>query len=206
MLSIAINALRASLVTFALCGLLYPLALTRLGQWILPFQANGSLERSSEGTILGSRIIGQQWNGPEWFHGRPSATMGTDLNDPSKAVPAPYNAANSTGSNLGPTSKRLLERLAADRKVLEESQPEFAGRLLPADMLTASASGLDPDISPANAALQLDRVAHARGVAPAQVQALLEQHVTGRGLGIFGEPRVNVLALNLALQQVYPKR
>ena len=206
MLSIAINALRASLVTFALCGLLYPLALTGLGQWILPFQANGSLERSSEGTIVGSRIIGQQWNGPEWFHGRPSATMGTDPNDPSKAVPAPYNAANSTGSNLGPTSKRLLERLAADRKVLEESQPEFAGRLLPADMLTASASGLDPDISPANAALQVDRVAHARGVAPAQVQALLEQHVTGRGLGIFGEPRVNVLALNLALQQVYPKR
>jgi K+-transporting ATPase ATPase C chain len=206
MLSIAINALRAALVTFALCGLLYPLALTGLGQWILPFQANGSLKRNADGTILGSRIIGQQWNGPEWFHGRPSATMGTDLNDPSKAVPAPYNAANSAGSNLGPTSKRLLERLAADRKVLEKSQPEFAGRLLPADMLTASASGLDPDISPANAALQLDRVAHARGVAPAQVQALLEQHVTGRGLGIFGEPRVNVLALNLALQQLYPKR
>lgn len=206
MLSIAITALRASLLTFALCGLLYPLALTGLAQWILPFQANGSLERSSEGTILGSRIIGQQWNGLEWFHGRPSATVDTDPNDPSKTVPAPYNAANSTGSNLGPTSKRLLERLAADRKVLEESQPELAGRLVPADMLTTSASGLDPDISPANAALQVDRVAHARGVTPAEVQALVEHHVTGSGLWIFGEPRVNVLALNLALQQVYPKR
>ena len=206
MLSIAINALRASLVTFALCGLLYPLALTGLGQWILPFQANGSLERSSEGTILGSRIIGQQWNGPQWFHGRPSATVATDPNDPSKTVPAPYNAANSTGSNLGPTSKRLSERLAADRRTLEQSQPQLAARLLPADMLTTSGSGLDPDISPANAALQVDRVAHARGVTPAQVQALLEQHVTARALWIFGEPRVNVLALNLALQRAYPKQ
>ncbi|HTO60095.1 MAG TPA: potassium-transporting ATPase subunit C, partial [Bradyrhizobium sp.] len=141
MLSTAITALRASLVTFALCGLLYPLALTALGQWILPFQANGSLERSA-GTILGSRVIGQQWNGPEWFHGRPSATMDSDPNDPSETLPAPYNAASSAGSNLGPTSKSLLERLAIDRKALEESQPELAGRLLPADMLTTSASGL----------------------------------------------------------------
>jgi K+-transporting ATPase ATPase C chain len=206
MLSIVISALRASLVTFALCGLLYPIALTGLGQWILPFQANGSLERSADGNILGSRLIGQQWNGPEWFHGRPSATVAADSDDPSRTVPAPYNAANSAGSNLGPTSKRLLERLAADRMGLEQSQPELAGRLLPADMLTTSASGLDPDISPANAALQVDRVAHARGVTPAQVDALLAQHVTGRGLWIFGEPRVNVLGLNLALQQVYPKR
>ena len=205
-LSIAINALRASLVTFALCGLLYPLALTGLAQWILPFQANGSLERSSEGTIVGSRIIGEHWNGPEWFHGRPSATTDTDPNDPSKTVPAAYNAANSAGSNLGPTSKSLLERLAIDRKALEESQPDLAGRLLPADMLTTSASGLDPDISPANAALQVDRVAHARGVTPPQVEALLEQYVSGRGLWIFGEPRVNVFALNLAVQRAYPKR
>ena len=206
MLSTAITALRASLVTFALCGLLYPLALTALGQWLLPFQANGSLERSADGTVLGSRIIGQQWNGPEWFHGRPSATMDSDPNDPSKTLPAPYNAASSAGSNLGPTSKSLLERLAIDRKALEESQPELAGRLLPADMLTTSASGLDPDISPANAALQVDRVARTRGVTPAQVEALLEQHVSGRGLWIFGEPRVNVFALNLALQRAYPKR
>jgi K+-transporting ATPase ATPase C chain len=172
----------------------------------LPFQANGSLERSADGIILGSRIIGQQWNGPEWFHSRPSATMAADPNDPSKTVPAPYNAANSAGSNLGPTSKRLSERLAADRKILEQSDPELAGRLLPADMLTTSASGLDPDISPANAALQADRVARARGVVPAQVEALLAQHVTGRGLWIFGEPRVNVLALNLALRRAFPKQ
>jgi len=202
MLSIAISALRASVVTFVLCGLFYPLALTGLGQWTFPFQANGSLERDAEGTILGSRIIGQQWNGPQWFHSRPSATMDADPNDPGKAVPAPYNAANSAGSNLGPTSKKLLTRLAADRRALEESQPELTDRLLPADMLTASASGLDPDISPANAVLQVDRVAHARGLTPAQVRALLEQHVTGRTLWIFGEPRVNVLALNLALQQL----
>jgi len=206
MLSIVISALRASLATFALCGLLYPLVLTALGQWILPFQANGSLEHRADGTIRGSRLIGQQWSGPEWFHGRPSATMTADPNDPSKTVPAPYNAASSAGSNLGPTSKRLSERLAADREILEQSDPELASRLLPADMLTTSASGLDPDISPAHAALQVDRVAHARGVAPAQIEALLAQHVTGRGLGIFGEPRVNVLALNLALQQVYPRR
>jgi K+-transporting ATPase ATPase C chain len=206
MLSVMISALRASLVTFVLCGLLYPLALTGLGQLILPFQANGSLEQNPHGTIIGSRLIGQQWSGPEWFHGRPSATTDTDPNDPNKTVPAPYNAANSAGSNLGPTSKRLLERLAADRKVLEESQPELAGSLLPADMLTTSASGLDPDISLANAALQVDRVAHARGVTPDKVASLLDQHVTGRGLWIFGEPRVNVLALNLALQHAYPKR
>jgi len=206
MLSTVLNALRASLVTFVLCGLLYPLALTGLGQWMFPFQANGSLERDSEDTLLGSRIIGQQWNGPEWFHGRPSATMDTDPNGPIKAVPAPYNAANSAASNLGPTSKKLLKRLAADRKALEEFQPELVGRLLPADMLTASASGLDPDISPANALLQVARVAHARAVTPAQVHALLEQYVTRRSLWIFGEPRVNVLALNLALQQAFPKR
>ena len=206
MLTIAVSALRASLVSLALCGLLYPLALTGLGQWILPFQANGSLERSADGTMLGSRLIGQQWSGPQWFHGRPSATTATDPDDPNKIVPAPYNAASSAGSNLGPTSKRLSERLAADRKILEQSDAELAGRLLPADVLTTSASGLDPDISPAHAALQVDRVAHARGVAPAQVRALLAQHVTGRALWIFGEPRVNVLALNLALQNAYPKR
>ena len=108
MLSIAITALRASLLTFALCGLLYPLALTGLAQWILPFQANGSLERISEGTILGSRIIGQQWNGLEWFHGRPSATVDTDPNNPSKTVPAPYNAANSTRLEPGPDQQEAV--------------------------------------------------------------------------------------------------
>lgn len=206
MRDIMMGAVRASLVTWVLCGLAYPLVLTGLGQWLMPFQANGSLERNQDGAVIGSQLIGQAWNGPEWFHGRPSATTDTDPSDPTKTVPAPYNAASSNASNLGPTSKDLAERLAADRKALEETQPELAGAKLPADMLTASASGLDPDISPANAALQAARVAKARGVPPVQIEALVQQHVTGRSLGIFGEPRVNVLALNLALQRAYPKR
>jgi K+-transporting ATPase ATPase C chain len=199
-----ISAARASLVAFVLCGLLYPLALTGLGQLILPFQANGSLERGRDGAVVGSRLIGQQWNGPAWFHGRPSATTTGDPDDPSKTLPAPYNAANSAGSNLGPTSRVLMERLTSDRIALESAQPGLVGARLPADMLTTSASGLDPDISPANALLQADRVASARGVPAAPIHSLVEQHVTGRSLGIFGEPRVNVLALNLALQRAYP--
>jgi K+-transporting ATPase ATPase C chain len=183
-------ALRAALVTWVICGLLYPLAVNGLAQWLLPYQANGSLVLASDGSVLGSALIGQQWTGPEWFHGRPSAT--SDM---------PYNAANSGGSNLGPTNKALAERLLADRKALEYEQAELAGRMLPADMLTASASGLDPDISPANAALQAPRVARARGIPAARVAALVEQHLTGRSLGLFGEPYVNVLELNLALQR-----
>jgi potassium-transporting ATPase KdpC subunit len=195
-----IAAMRASVVTFVLCGLLYPLALTGLGQAILPFQANGSMERCANSVIVGSRLIGQQWDGPEWFHGRPSATTAADPSDPSETVPAPYNADNSGGSNLGPTSRALMERLIANRRALEATQPELAGKPLPADMLTTSASGLDPDISPANAALQAARVARARGLPAAQIEALVRQHITGRSLGLFGEPRVNVLVLNLALQ------
>ena len=145
MLGIMLPALRVTLVTWVLCGIAYPLAVTGLGQWLLPFQANGSLEKAPDGTILGSLLIGQQWTGPEWFHGRPSSTTGTDPNDPAKTVPAPYNAANSGGSNLGPTSKILIARLSTDRKALEGSQPELAGKSLPADMLTASGSGLDPE-------------------------------------------------------------
>ena len=201
---IMITALRASLVTWVLCGIAYPLALTGLGQWLMPFQANGSLETNPAGTVIGSRLIGQAWNGPQWFHGRPSATTDADPSDPAKTVPTPYNAASSGASNLGPTSKDLAERLSADRKALEETQPELAGVKLPADMLTTSASGLDPDISPAYAALQAARVAQARGVPAAAIDALLAQHITGRSVGIFGEPRVNVLALNLALQRAYP--
>jgi len=205
MRGIVMGAIRASFVLWLVCGLAYPLALTGLGQWLMPFQANGSLERNSEGTVIGSQLIGQAWNGPQWFHGRPSATTDADPADPAKTVPAPYNAASSAGSNLGPTSKDLLERLLGDRATLESSQPELRGAKLPADMLTTSASGLDPDISPANAALQVARVARARGVPPADINALIERHVTGRNFGIFGEPRVNVLDLNLALQRAYPK-
>ncbi|MGO8913968.1 MAG: potassium-transporting ATPase subunit C, partial [Bradyrhizobium sp.] len=129
----------------------------------------------------------------------------TDPNDPAKTVPAAYNAASSGASNLGPTSKDLAERMASDRKALEQAQPELAGAALPADMLTASASGLDPDISPANAARQVARVARARGVPPADIHALLARQITGRSLGVFGEPRVNVLDLNLALERTYPR-
>jgi potassium-transporting ATPase KdpC subunit len=204
MLSVMIGAVRASLVTFVLCGLLYPLSLTGVAQLFLPFQANGSLERGADGVVIGSRLIGQQWNEPQWFHGRPSATTAVDPSDPGKTVPAPYNAANSTGSNLGPTSKTLADRLMNDRAALERAEPELAGAVLPADMLTMSASGLDPDITPANAALQVARVARARGAPAEQIERLLEQHVTGRSLGIFGEPRVNVLALNLAIEGVCP--
>jgi len=205
MRDIMTGALRASMVTWVLCGIAYPLALTGLGQWLMPFQANGSLARNQDGAIIGSRLIGQLWDGPEWFHGRPSATTSTDPDDPTKTVPAPYNAASSGASNLGPTSKDLAERLAADRKALEQAQPELVGAALPADMLTASASGLDPDISPANAALQVARVARARGVSPADIDALLERQIAGRSLGVLGEPRVNVLDLNLALQRAYPR-
>jgi K+-transporting ATPase ATPase C chain len=154
MRDILFGALRASLVTWVLCGLAYPLALTGMAQWLLPSQANGSLETDPDGRIVGSRLIGQNWNGPQWFQGRPAATTAADREDITKGVPAPYNAADSTGSNLGPTSGRLFERLVADRASLQDAQPELANRDLPADMLTASVSGLDPDISPANAALQ----------------------------------------------------
>ena len=196
-------ALRASLVTWVLCGLVYPIAVTGISQTLLPFQANGSLEVGPDGAVIGSRLIGQQWDGPQWFHGRPSAITDTDPSDPTRTVPAPYDAANSGGSNLAPASKALVERLAADRKALELAEPELVGNALPPDMLTTSASGLDPDISPAAAALQVSRVARARGVAAEQISDLVRQYTEHRSLGVFGEPRVNVLRLNLAVQQTY---
>lgn len=205
MLAVLLPALRVSLLTCALCGIAYPLAVSGLGQLLLPYQANGSVEKRSDGTILGSRLIGQDWVGEEWFHGRPSATTAADPNDPTKTVSMPYNAASSGASNFGPTSKALQDRLTADRKSLEATQPELMGETLPSDMLTASASGLDPDISPANALLQAARVAKARGVAPEQIASLVEQHVTPRSLRVFGEPRVNVLELNLALEKSFPR-
>jgi K+-transporting ATPase ATPase C chain len=206
MLSFVSGAVRASLVTFVLCGFAYPLIVTGVGQVLMSGQANGSLVKSADGQIIGSRLIGQQWTDPQWFHGRPSATTATDPTDPTKTVPAPYNAANTTASNLGPTSKPLQERLIGDRKALDQAQPELAGKALPSDVLTTSASGLDPDITPANASLQVQRVAKARGVPPEQIAALVERHLTPRSLGIFGEPRVNVLELNLALEQAFAKK
>jgi potassium-transporting ATPase KdpC subunit len=200
MRAILLPALRVSLVTWALCGILYPLAVTGLGQSLLPSQANGSVVRAADGTIVGSRLIGQQWRGPEWFHGRPSATLDIDPADPTKMIAAPYNAAASGGSNLGPTSRALAARIATDRHALERAQPELIGRELPADALTASGSGLDPDISPAYAALQVPRIAAVRHIPARQIAALVAQHTEGRALGLFGEPRINVLLLNLDLQ------
>jgi len=199
------GAIRISLVTFVICGFAYPFAVAAIGQLVMPYQANGSRETSADGRIIGSRLIGQEWSDPKWFHGRPSATVASDPNDPTKNVDAPYNAANTTASNLGPTSKALRDRLIADRETLDESQPELAGKALPADMLTASASGIDPDITPANAMLQIARVAKARDAQPEQIAALVQQHEIPRSLWIFGEPRVNVLELNLALEKAFPK-
>lgn len=204
MKNLFLAALRISLVTWVLCGVFYPLAVTGLGQLFFPYQANGSLKIAPGGAVIGSTLIGQFWTGPAWFHGRLSATTAPATDDPAKTIPAPYNAANSGGSNLGPTNKLLKERLMKDRNALEAEQPELTGQRLPADMLTTSASGLDPDISPANAALQAPRVAQARGVAPEKVAELVNRHITGRALGIFGEKRVNVLALNLDLEKSFP--
>jgi potassium-transporting ATPase KdpC subunit len=205
MLAIIQPALRASAILCILLGLAYPLAVTGLAQLIFPDEARGSLITRADGTVIGSHLIGQAWTGPEWFHGRPSATTRTDPNDPTATIPAPYNGANSGRSNLGPSSLALVERLAADRKALDQEQPELAGKPIPADALTASASGLDPDISPAFAALQVARVAQARGLRQDRVSATVARHTTGRALGTFGEPRVNVLELNLDLVTAYPK-
>ena len=206
MLDILNSAARASLVTFVLCGFAYPLTVTMLGQWLMPFQANGSLIKDDHGTVLGSELIGQQWNDPQWFRGRPSATTDTDPNDATKTIPAPYNAVNSSGSNLGPTSKTLEDRLLNDWRSLDDAEPDVTWNALPADMLTTSGSGLDPDISPANAASQVKRVAKIRGVPPESIAALVERYVNHRSLGVFGEPRVNVLQLNLTIVKEFPMK
>lgn len=174
-----------------LTGLAYPLAVTGLGQAIFPAQANGSLVKRGE-TVIGSALIGQNFTADRYFHGRPSATNAADPADPTKTVDAPYNATNSTGSNLGPSSKALADAVEARAKALGEG-PQ------PADLVTASASGLDPHISPAGALVQVARVAKARGRPEAEIRMLVERQIEGRELGILGEPRVNVLALNLAL-------
>jgi potassium-transporting ATPase KdpC subunit len=176
-------------------GLAYPLAMTGIAQVLFPHQANGSLIEKS-GKVIGSELIGQNFTSDRYFHGRPSATTDTDPNDPSKTVPAPYNAANSGGSNAGPTSKALVDRVAEDVKKLQAENP---GALVPADLVTTSASGLDPDISPAAARFQIPRVAKARGLSEDRLHRLVQDNTSGRTWGIFGEPRVNVLKLNLSL-------
>jgi potassium-transporting ATPase KdpC subunit len=176
-------------------GLAYPLAMTGIAQVLFNHQANGSLiER--DGKVIGSSLIGQNFTGEKYFHGRPSATTDTDPNDSSKTVPAPYNAANSSGANLGPTSKALVDRVKGDTAKLQAEDPNMP---VPVDLVTVSGSGLDPDVSPAAALFQVPRVAKARGLTEDQVHQLVEAHIAGRLAGIIGEPHVNVLELNLAL-------
>jgi K+-transporting ATPase ATPase C chain len=176
-------------------GLVYPLAITGIAQVTFPRQAQGSLIEK-DGKVIGSELIGQQFTSDKYFHGRLSATTAPDPKDPSKSVEATYNAANSGGSNLGPTSKALAERVKTDVDKLKAENPKAA---VPVDLVTTSASGLDPDISPDAAYFQAPRVAKARGLGEAQVRDLVAAHVAGRTLGLLGEPRVNVLELNLAL-------
>jgi K+-transporting ATPase ATPase C chain len=178
-----------------LTGIAYPLAMFGLAQGIFPHQANGSLI-VRDGKVIGSSLIGQNFTGENWFHGRPSATTDTDPNDSTKTVPAPYNASNSGGSNLGPTSKALVDRVTGDANTLAAENP---GTPVPMDLVTTSASGLDPDISPAAALFQVPRVAKARNLPEDRVRQLVRDHITGRLAGLIGEPRVNVLELNLAL-------
>ncbi len=196
--------IRASIVILllmtVLTGLAYPLAMTGLSRVLFPAQAAGSLiER--DGKVVGSSLIGQNFAGDSYFQGRPSATTDTDPNDATKTVAAPYNAANSAGSNLGPTSKALVDRVKEDVDKLRGA----ANKPVPGDLVTTSGSGLDPDISPAAAAWQVARVAKARNLPEAEVQKLVAQVTEGRELGLLGEPRVNVLKLNLALDAL-PKR
>jgi potassium-transporting ATPase KdpC subunit len=176
-------------------GLIYPLAMTGIAGFIFPSQAEGSLVER-DGKVVGSALIGQEFKDDKYFHGRPSATTAPDPNDSTKTVSAPYNAANSGGSNLGPTSKALADRVKDDVEKLKAENPS---QPVPVDLVTTSGSGLDPDISPEAAAFQVPRVAKARSLPEDRVRALVAQSTQGRLIGILGEPRVNVLALNMAL-------
>ena len=185
----------------AITGLIYPFAITGIAEVVFPRQAQGSLiER--DGVVIGSALIGQEFTGAGYFHGRPSATTAPDPKDSTKTVPAPYNAANSAGSNLGPTSKALLDRVKEDVEKLKVENPSTP---VPIDLVTTTASGLDPDISPEAALFQVPRVAKERKMPENNVRQLVTDNIEGRTFGLLGEPRVNVLALNLALDQAAKK-
>ena len=193
------NQLRPALVVVVgltlLTGLAYPLVITGIAEVIFPHQAGGSLVEK-DGVVVGSSLIAQGFSTDRYFHPRPSATVAPDPKDASKTVPAPYNAGNSGASNYGPTSKALIDRVKADADKLHAENPNSP---VPIDLVTTSGSGLDPDVSPEAALFQAPRVAKARGLPVEKVVELVTRHVEGRTLGLFGEPRVNVLQLNLAL-------
>jgi K+-transporting ATPase ATPase C chain len=196
-----LSQIRPAIVLLALftllTGLAYPLAITGVAQALLPYQANGSLLQVG-GNAVGSELIGQNFAADKYFHSRPSATQTQDPahpDDPSKTIDAPYNAANSTGSNLGPTSQKLFDRVKAD----VDAKHGAGWTAIPADSVTTSASGLDPHISPENAIAQIAAVAKARNLPVDKVRALVDANIEGRAFGLVGEPRVNVLRLNMAL-------
>jgi potassium-transporting ATPase KdpC subunit len=201
MIKHVLPAIMLTVLMTALTGLAYPLAMTGLAGIFFPYQANGSLiER--DGRIIGPELIGQNFTSDGYFHGRPSATTDTDPNDPTKTVPAPYNASNSGGSNYGPTSKALVDRVRSDSDLLAATNLSAP---VPVDLVTTSASGLDPDITPAAALFQIPWVAAARKLPEDQLRRLVEDNTTKRVLGILGEPHVNVLKLNLALDRLSNK-
>lgn len=201
-----LKELRPAIVIFAaltiVTGLIYPLVMTAVAQALFPDQAHGSLIRLGD-RVVGSGLIGQDFEADNYFHGRPSATTATDPKDASKTVPAPYNASNSAGSNLGPTSKVLADRVRRDVAALKVQNPSAP---VPVDLVTTSGSGLDPDISPQAARFQAARVAKARNLPEAEIEALIDSRIEGRDIGVLGEPRVNVLKLNLALDRMAASR
>ena len=189
MLQQLLPAFRITLLFTILTGVIYPVGITGLCQLLFPRQANGSLVTASNGQVIGSSLLGQNFTKPEYFHPRPSNST--------------YDATNSGGSNFGPTNKKLVDRVKADTEAFRRDNPDFTGPI-PSDMLTASGSGLDPDISRASADAQVSRVAHARGTDVSKVQDLIARHAEGRTLGLLGEVRVNVLELNRALDEESP--
>jgi potassium-transporting ATPase KdpC subunit len=185
-------------VMTVITGLIYPLGMTGLAQLIFPHQANGSLIEK-DGKVIGSSLIGQNFTSGKYFHPRPSATTEPDPKDPTKTIPVPYAADNSGGSNLGPTNQALIDRVKGDAAKLAKENP---GTPIPVDLVTTSASGLDPDITPAAALFQAPRVATARHIPLDKLYLLIGKNIDQRWLGIFGEPHVNVLKLNLALDRL----
>ena len=184
-----LTAVLITIVTTILFGLAYPLVITGLAQVIFPENANGQLIRAADGTVIGSRLLGQPFVSPGYFRSRPSA--------------ANYDAAASSGSNLGPMNQKLIDRVKEDVAKLQTENP---GKPVPVDLVTTSASGLDPHISPAAAEFQVPRVARERGVSEEELRQLVNEHTEGRQFGLLGEPRVNVLELNLALDEKHPLR